>query len=426
MLPILTSSSPMFSDVSMGGVSFDIRRINASTIPQGHIDSQLKGRDIIVLKQPRGDDIARDNSELLTELATEYQILRHDGIREHPNIIDFLGIIFHDAGSDCTPAIVPCLLLEYAEFGNLKSFQESGLGREITEKFDICRDVAEGLRYLHLCGAIHGDVKTSNMLVCKHQKRGFVVKLSDSGFATSVNNSQISGFTQHLEAPEIKQTSSPAQLVKLDIYSYGILVYSVLTNGSSYYDRLPPPVIHWQKTTNVLPGVLQLVLMEKLMDSKCLLLIFYKIITYCMKANPTERFHDMQEILELLDLANPRDIDIVLHKNEDLFAILTVPLSEYAISKSRLIDSFDRQLSDYFDAMKSSVVLDLAEELRDRYRQRMELEIEMIMSKPTEEDTTHYGYCPGLDDILWRFQYAVSVLKLPTSSPTSSNCGSSV
>jgi serine/threonine protein kinase len=412
MHPVMTSSSPTFSDVSMGGISFDVRRVKASTFPRGLADEVLKAREFVVVKQPRPTEKGSRHEETLDEIATELQILRHSGIRQHLNIVDFLGLLYHNTGSPTFPRINPTLVLEYAELGNLKSFQANGFGRDIADKFDICHDIAEGLHYLHQCGVIHGDIKDSNMLVCKHKDRSFVVKVSDFGFAISLHdeNPRLVGHTHFLEAPEANSPLESKHLVQLDIYSYGLLVYTVMKNGTVFYEGTPQDGrsenIAKMKNSNLLPAALQSNLLLTMEQEKCLILIFCKILAYCLRANPTDRFRDMRDVLDHLKWANPRDLDLSLHREEDLYKVNRWPISFYVDSKDRLLKSFNEQLDRYCDATKRE--MPLTEMLTDLYRRRMEFEVETMMSKPTLSDTTHYDCCPGLDLVLWRFIFGIS------------------
>lgn len=409
--PVLTNASSQFSDVSMGGASFDVRRVTPSAFPSGLNDAILKGREYVVVKQPRSST-GTTIVETMDEIATEVLILTHPDTRDHPNIIDLCALIWHNSGTIDTPRIVPALVMEFAQLGTLSSFQARGMGHGIIDKFDICQDVARGLHHMHLHGIIHGDLKASNVLLCKHQQRPFIAKLSDFGFALSQEerNPRIIGYTQHLEAPEIHSPLDRNFLVQLDIYSYGLLVHSVLKNGALSYEVAlehgHPEAILKCKTTNLLPSLLQLNLLMTLGDERCLLLLFCKIIAYCLRADPSERFVDMATLLDVLKWADPRDLIPSLHEGEDLYRSFRFEVALYADSKARLLQSFELHHDKYYEATKDKVPM--SEVLKHAYVARMNQEIDMIMSKPQDSDDTHYDCRPGLDLTLWRFMKAVS------------------
>src|SRR5271163_3832557 len=115
--PVLTNSSPAFSDVSMGGISFEVRKTKASTFPLGLADHLFQNREFVVVKQPRVNDAGSLDIDVLGEIAVELQILRHPPLLKNENIIDFLSIMYHNAGDSLTPLILPALVVEYAELG---------------------------------------------------------------------------------------------------------------------------------------------------------------------------------------------------------------------------------------------------------------------------------------------------------------------
>jgi serine/threonine protein kinase len=115
-----------------------------------------------VVKHPRVEPGGLDDADVLSELATELQILRHPPLRQHANNVDLLGVMYHDAGDTFAPNVLPALVLDYAELGSVKDYQQNGYGLSYADKLDILIDTAKGLEALHSCGIIHGDVKTSN------------------------------------------------------------------------------------------------------------------------------------------------------------------------------------------------------------------------------------------------------------------------
>jgi len=81
------------------------------TFPAGLDDSRLKGREFVAVKHPRVEIDNMRVEDVYSELATELQVLRHAPFQKHENIIDLLGVIYHDAGDIDAPNILPALLL---------------------------------------------------------------------------------------------------------------------------------------------------------------------------------------------------------------------------------------------------------------------------------------------------------------------------
>ena len=97
----------------------------------------------------------------------------------------------------------------------------------------ISMDVAQGLLYLHNIQPhplIHRDVSAPNVLL-KADGNGWIAKLSDLGSAQFAHIAHTLGPGAIIyAAPEVKQTeSAPQQTVKIDIYSYGVLLIEMLT-----------------------------------------------------------------------------------------------------------------------------------------------------------------------------------------------------
>ena len=96
--------------------------------------------------------------------------------------------------------------LEYAEYGTLDTLQEDiYVGPELSRI--LLLDVAQGLQALHDCNIIHGDVKSENVLVCRHHQRKYVARLSDFGLSVinpdaSKHDHRLPGKTCLWSAPE--------------------------------------------------------------------------------------------------------------------------------------------------------------------------------------------------------------------------------
>src|ERR1043166_3309704 len=132
--------------------------------------------------------------------------------------------MYHDAGDVDYPTILPALVTEFAELGSVRSYQDNGHLIAIDSKIDVLLDVARGLQALHQCGIVHGDVKTSNVLIFKHPTRSFVAKLTDFGYSFSTNDTGILGFPKWCGAPEISKPLDRRYMVQLDVYSYGLFL----------------------------------------------------------------------------------------------------------------------------------------------------------------------------------------------------------
>jgi serine/threonine protein kinase len=177
---------------------------------------------------------------------TELRILTHDPITKHENIIKFHGIAWETDPLDLQRKW-PVLLMERATHGTLTDFLSVSGPQSILMKYSVALDVVLGLKILHRCGVLHGDIKSDNVLVLENrdpetrQERPVIAKLGDfSGVLFDMKDHAITpSRTRPWNAPEWKQRLSPASLLKTDVYSLGFLIYRIMTNGSHPFRDLP-------------------------------------------------------------------------------------------------------------------------------------------------------------------------------------------
>ena len=135
-------------------------------------------------------------------------------------------------------------LMQYAGKGNLDTFINS----EATENERIKTGLQflKGLAYLHL-GFAHNDIKPSNILITDENR----VKLADFAFTGRIGEvtfQDAPGFfnlgTDFFRRPKM-QNSHMVNLIENDIYSTGVVLYLLFSNGkekkSINLDCIPNP-----------------------------------------------------------------------------------------------------------------------------------------------------------------------------------------
>ena len=157
--------------------------------------------------------------ENLRQFLNEYEIMN---LLNHPNILKAFGVFLSDEKS------LPSILLEYCQT-NLaaviknKSFSNVQL---------ICAiyQIAEGMRYIHFNKIIHRDLKPTNILVTSDG----TIKISDFGISKLMTPEELTMTigvgTNKFMAPEIIAEEDNFN-EKVDVYSFGVLVYYSLSGG---------------------------------------------------------------------------------------------------------------------------------------------------------------------------------------------------
>lgn len=149
---------------------------------------------------------------------------------EHPNIVQLLGITVRPF----------CIITELMSLGDLGNFLRRNVASLSWElRLLIARDVALGMQFLHDCTPpiVHRDLKSPNILLAEGQP--LVAKVTDFGMSVrtgfQVRGRQV--FNLMWLAPEIIQGQPYTE--KVDIYSYGIVLWELLNGGEPFAEFRP-------------------------------------------------------------------------------------------------------------------------------------------------------------------------------------------
>jgi eukaryotic-like serine/threonine-protein kinase len=145
----------------------------------------------------------------------------------HPNVLAIHS--FGEHGS------VPYFVMELVDGQTVESWLERSDGHaELDEVLAILNDVCQGVSAIHAAGAVHCDLKPSNVLL-DHQLR---VRVADLGLAAPYVDggvTKVIAGTPEYMAPELAfDTDKPASKSS-DIYALGCMAYEMLT-GSLPFD----------------------------------------------------------------------------------------------------------------------------------------------------------------------------------------------
>lgn len=140
-----------------------------------------------------------------------------------PTLVKFLGYTNEPPYS---------LITELMSNGSLNDFLRNKPEQlSPTNRTLIAIDIARGMEYLHSRSIIHRDLKSLNILLDDRKR----AKICDFGLVRLKSKDPMTGLvgTSYWMAPEVLN-STPFYDEKVDVYSYGILLWELLTNRIPY------------------------------------------------------------------------------------------------------------------------------------------------------------------------------------------------
>jgi serine/threonine-protein kinase len=139
----------------------------------------------------------------------------------------------------------PFFVMEYFRSENLKvairDLPEWVVGRELK----ICRQVADGLAFIHSRGIVHRDIKPENVLLNEAGETRLIdFSLAQNGWDRLLQFGRRTEGTPLYMAPE--QVRGEKCDVRSDIYSFGALVYEVFTKRPPFQAPSEAKVLEMQ------------------------------------------------------------------------------------------------------------------------------------------------------------------------------------
>jgi eukaryotic-like serine/threonine-protein kinase len=215
---------------------------------------------------------------------------------QHPHVVEV-----HDFGR--TEDGVTYFVMEYLDGRSLRdAIREDALdAREIGI---IAKAIAEGLSAAHSAGVIHRDLKPENIQLVRRDGNACFVKVLDFGVAKVAGvskltkNGAIFG-TPHYMSPE--QAQGLAVDVRSDIYSYGIILYELVTgklpfDADSFVRLLSQQMFDSPPAMELSPAMRR--------DLGWL----EPIVMKCLEKKSGDRFRGFDAVLEALERAEKKAI----------------------------------------------------------------------------------------------------------------------
>eukprot|EP01119_Soliformovum_irregulare_P013795 TRINITY_DN3709_c0_g3_i5.p1 TRINITY_DN3709_c0_g3~~TRINITY_DN3709_c0_g3_i5.p1 ORF type:complete len:420 (+),score=153.66 TRINITY_DN3709_c0_g3_i5:92-1351(+) len=144
----------------------------------------------------------------------------------HPNIIILLGA--------CTKPEKLCMVTELMPRGSVADYLNGTNSLTLLQKMMICKQTAQAVNWMHNLSppVLHLDLKPANLLLDKH----FNVKVADFGLSMlKVQNLEVANGSPYFMCPEMFEKKEITE--KADVYSFGILIWEIMTEGVPYSEN---------------------------------------------------------------------------------------------------------------------------------------------------------------------------------------------
>lgn len=152
-------------------------------------------------------------------------------VLRHENVVQALAF-WKTPAQVAKDVFYPSLVLEYCNGGTMSQLIEKmKYPVDEQEMKPLFSQLREGILYLHSKKIIHRDLKPENIMLHRTTAGLLLVKITDFGISKDTNNNFAQTFagTEIYMAPEIRLRKTGAYTAKVDVWSFGAIVYEVMT-----------------------------------------------------------------------------------------------------------------------------------------------------------------------------------------------------
>ncbi len=216
----------------------------------------------------------------------------------HPNIITIYYVGEHEDNS--------YIAMEFVDGQSLRTLLNS---KEINfaKVIDISIQICEGLHFAHQNGIVHRDIKPENIMMDKYGR----VKILDFGLAKHGGSSKLTKSGTAMGTPAYM---SPEQIKgqkdkigpQSDVFSFGILLYELLTYQLPFPGEDPSTIIY--KMFNEKPEPIS-------RHNPAVPKTFQRIVDKCLEQKLNSRYRDIQKVLADIKLLKKSLQDTIIMKS---------------------------------------------------------------------------------------------------------------